>query len=253
MSPTIQVNRSSRACTILALVAILLALCIQPARADIGPKPSMTFTFVYEIPEVEVVSGVMLECGQSDCSDGAPLKELGPQHFTCQEGDCDALAYGFADYHQLVIEFADQTRESNIFSAEAFAAQLDVTVYEDHLEVVEHKNLLPVRDNCLSLSAFLTIIIEMLLALLFYGLLRLPRLVLGWVPLASLLTLPAVWYLFPQLPVAAWLAIGMAEVFAVGAEAAVFHFGSLRRVSLPRALLFSLLLNAGSFVVGMVS
>src|SRR5215217_986886 len=84
------------------------------ALADTGPKPSMEFTFTGE--PVTIVSGIMYECEQTDCSDAAPLEELGPQRFYCETESYHALAYGFAPYHRIEIEFSDgQTRQSSIF------------------------------------------------------------------------------------------------------------------------------------------
>ena len=42
--------------------------------ADTGPKPSMDFTFTGE--PVTIVSGILYECEQADCSDAAPIEEL---------------------------------------------------------------------------------------------------------------------------------------------------------------------------------
>ena len=122
------------------LVAMLITLVpSQSARADTGPKPTMHFEFVYEVdPPLTIVSGVQLECQAADCSDAKPLTEGGPQRFGCTAEECSSLAYGYADFHRLSIEFSDgKTRQSNIFSEKYFEAYFRVTVREDDLLVEE--------------------------------------------------------------------------------------------------------------------
>jgi len=106
--------------------------------ADTGPKPTMEFEFKQGLPDgqVTIVSGILYECDQADCSDAAPLQELGPQRFICDALSCSALAYGFSDYHQLEIQFSDgKTRRSNIFKTAGFDSKYTVTIRPDDLLV----------------------------------------------------------------------------------------------------------------------
>jgi len=104
------------------------------ALADTGPKPSMEFTFTGE--PVTVVAGIMYECQQADCSDAAPLEKLGPQRFYCEAERCSALAYGFAPYHRIEIEFSDgQAHTSNIFETAGFDSKYTVTIRPNDLLV----------------------------------------------------------------------------------------------------------------------
>jgi hypothetical protein len=124
-------------------VLLLLILALSPAStvlADTGPKPSMGFTFTGE--PVTIVSGILYECEQSDCSDAAPLEELGPQGFYCDAESCSAVAYGFAHYHQIEIEFSDgTTRQSNVFETAGFDSEYTVTVRPADLLVEAQFNL----------------------------------------------------------------------------------------------------------------
>jgi hypothetical protein len=122
----------------------LLLLCLQillPAQivlADTGPKPTMDFQFKYESTEEHptIISGILYECQQSDCSDAAPLQQLGPQGFRCDSESCSATAYGFAPYHKIEIEFSDEeTRQSNIFKTAGFNSKYSVTVRPSDLLV----------------------------------------------------------------------------------------------------------------------
>ena len=68
--------------------------------------------------------------------------------------------------------------------------------------------------------------------------------------LASALTHPVVWFVFPRLlraELGYWSMVAMAEIFAVGAEALWLHANGVRR-----ALPWSLLANATSFGCGLL-
>lgn len=124
------------------LVVLLLIFQIflpaQTVLADTGPKPQMHFQFKYESAEDHptIISGVMYECQQADCSDASPLEQVGPQGFYCDSEGCSATAYGFAPYHKIEVEFSDEeTRESNVFQTAGFESAYTVTVRQNDLLV----------------------------------------------------------------------------------------------------------------------
>lgn len=125
------------------IASLLLLLTLLPTAtvfADTGPKPSMEFTFTGE--DVTIVSGILYECDQADCSDAEPLEDIGPQGLYCETTSCRATAYGFAPYHILEIEFVDgTTRASNIFETAGFDSKYKVTVNPDDLLVESQLNL----------------------------------------------------------------------------------------------------------------
>jgi len=90
----------------LLLFSVGLFSIFPAPRTDTGPKPTMEFSFDQSLlaQPVTIVSGILYECQQSDCSDAQPLMEGGPQGFRCTAESCDALAYGFAPYHRIEIE-----------------------------------------------------------------------------------------------------------------------------------------------------
>lgn len=127
-----RIHNSIKFLFLFSLIAFLLPT--HTARADTGPKPSMEFTFTGT--EAEIISGILYECDQSDCSDAAPLEEVGPQRFRCEPNRCSALGYGFAPYHTIEIEFSDgTTRRSNIFETAGFDSKYTVTVRPNDLLV----------------------------------------------------------------------------------------------------------------------
>lgn len=131
---------------VLFLLVVCTLLPAQTAFADTGPKPTMQFTFQQNLPggPVTITSGILYECNQADCSDAAPLQQLGPQGFRCDILSCSALAYGFSDYHKLEIQFSDgKTRESNIFKTAGFDSKYTVTIQPDDLIVEAQFSLVP--------------------------------------------------------------------------------------------------------------
>ena len=136
----------------------------QAALADTGPKPSMEFMFTGE--PVMIVSGILYECQQADCSDAAPIEELGPQGFYCEAQSCRAIAYGFAPYHRIEIKFSDgQARTNNVFETAGFDSKYTVTVRPDDLLVESRFNLgvfprtgtFPVLCACLCMIGLLVV------------------------------------------------------------------------------------------------
>lgn len=230
-------------------LGLMFIIChVVQVKADVGPKPGMDFQFTYEKDKIPIVNGQLLECSDETCSDTQPLAEMGPQRFACTQYECHALAYAFGDYFKLVIEFEDRARESNVFTKKAFNASYIVTVNENSLDVKEKFKL---GACCNMLGLWLTLVVEPLVASIYLSTFHLPGVFLGWVPLASLVTLPAVWFAFPLLPLPSIAIIGFSEIFAVLVETFLLHIFPFRRLSLKHALLLSLTMNLVSFLIGL--
>jgi|WetSurMetagenome_2_1015567.scaffolds.fasta_scaffold106798_2 hypothetical protein len=127
---------------IMALVLLIVCMAVIPSKsvqADAGPHPSMQFIFTSRIkPAPTILSGKLLECQDEACAQIGALPKLGPQRFECQVDTCSSHAYSYAPYHRLEIVFSDGvTRQSNIFTKQAFASNYLVTIQEGSLEVVE--------------------------------------------------------------------------------------------------------------------
>ncbi len=130
---------------ILFLLLLTLALSAKPVSADVGLKPSMAFTFslAFKSEPLQITSGTLLQCEEPDCRDAKPLPEIGPQRFTCEALQCNALAYGFSPYNQLEIAFSDGiVRKSNVFPKGQFNSKYKVDIREQDLLVTEQFNLL---------------------------------------------------------------------------------------------------------------
>jgi hypothetical protein len=122
----------------LFLLSLLMLLPVRAVLADTGPKPTMEFAFKRETTgePLTIVSGILYECDQPDCSDAAPLEELGPQRLYCEAQSCRAIGYGFAPFSMLEIRFSDgMMRRSNIFEQAGFDSYYTVYVRPDDLYV----------------------------------------------------------------------------------------------------------------------
>ena len=112
-----------------------------------------------------------------------------------------------------------------------------------------------------------TLAVETTVAAGYLAALGLPWRLLAFVPPASLLTLPFVWFAFPLLPLPDVWVIASAEAFAVVVEA-IFLFlapawrawpgsaavggAAASRLTPAQALALSLIMNAASFALGLV-
>lgn len=108
----------------MTILTLLLAL---NAHADLGPKPTMKFAWK-ELGDVDLASLRLLQCKDESCKDAKPLMDAGPQHFSCAEEQCGALAYGFAEFNQL----AGKTKKgkdakSNVFKAAGMESEYVVS------------------------------------------------------------------------------------------------------------------------------
>jgi hypothetical protein len=241
---------STRRLLPLAMVVALLLLPAAVVRADIGRKPTMEFTFEYQIDPVSIVEGQLIECEDENCATGEPLEQVGPQDFTCDQDSCSSMAYGYADYHKLVITFTDRVRESNVFTHQGVESSFKVIVLESELVIEQIQRGVGGLGCCSGLGA--TIAIEVLVAMAYLTVLRLPRTALGWVGLSSVFTLPVVWFVFPNLRLPSGWSTGLAEGFAVLFEAGLIYVATRRTMSLKHAAALSLVMNGVSFLVGLL-
>jgi hypothetical protein len=106
------------------------------ARADMGPKPSMTFAFTFAKAGQSIRSGLLLTCEDAECAQPQPLQRAGPQGFDCQPQSCFARAYGFKPYAMLDLTMSDgRTLKSNAFNTQTLLGKFKVAVGAASLDV----------------------------------------------------------------------------------------------------------------------
>lgn len=244
-----------------ALFVTLLLLVPLAARADLGPKPTMSFYFNDETGKsLSVVSGQLIECEDAQCKKSAPLGEMGPQRFECntnQKNSCFAMAYSFAPYHKLSVIFSDnKTRESNIFAGGAFDARFNVQVNNSSLVIGETTLFLwKGRMAGFLPSLIVTILAELITAFFIFTFLKTPtgqaRPAWWLIIVVNLITVPIVWFIFPLLQ-GALLIVVASELFAIIAEIYLLFYLNRKRYPLRRLVWISIAMNIISFLGGTV-
>jgi hypothetical protein len=251
---------------LLLVAASLVAFPTRVARADTGPKPSMSFGFQYEIsPAPTVVSGTLLECSDPDCADATPLQQMGPQGFSCREGRCSSMAYGYSKFHRLSIEFSDgQTRVSNVFSKSHFQANYTVHVLEKSLEVKETggtsqagaftwEAILILFREYLNPGLMVTIIVELVIGLIYVLWRKRPWLpVLLTILLMNMLTQPVVWLVVKDMRLTMCAGTYVLELIVCLLEAWILYRVLRKSVKFSEILLLSLAMNLASFGIGLL-
>ena len=230
-------------------MGIALLLPSLTAYADIGPKPSAEFKFTYEIAPVPIVDGQLLICDDAACATSHSLEQVGPQHFSCAQDTCSSAAYGYGRYLKLVIEFEDRTRESHVFRKRAFDAVFSVTVTETGLRVSEKHQSPSAAGFVAALIA--TLMVETPAAAIYRRRFSFPRALLLWVPVASLITLPVIWFGFTRLLWSDETIIGLGEAFAIAFEAVFLWLISRKALAFKHAAGLSLVMNMASFLLGL--
>ncbi|MBT3313641.1 MAG: hypothetical protein HN390_03410 [Anaerolineae bacterium] len=234
------------------LVIALLLIPISTVHADMGPKPEMTFEFQLPDQAVTIVSGILYECDQPDCSDAVPLEEMGPQRFECDARSCYSMAYGYRAFFQLDITLSNgESFKSNIFTKTVFAANYIVTMAPegDRLIVEEEGQDIPL------LPLVLTLFIELLLAFLYVVVvnkdIHRKRFLLGILAI-NLITQPFFTYVSV---VSENMGMGIFCLFAEMAiffvEAVFIYFYMKKELSFGKALILSFVFNFASFFIGL--
>lgn len=245
-------------------------------RADLGPKPSMDFEFVYATETaLTIVDGQQIVCEQSDCGDGVPLEQAGPQGFSCGENSCSSLAYSYGgNYSRLVITFSDgKTRTSNIFYNESFAPTFTVTVADDALTVADSTSpVVKFIDDLTTgdasftypnnvffqagVALIITLIVEILCSLgiayfVFKKLKSTVKKLLLVVLIMNCVSVPALWAILYALSSASVMLL-IAEIGVLLLETLILYAFLKPNLSFISAFVASAVLNMASFAAGLL-
>lgn len=270
------------------LITLLLTiLLISPVLADIGPKPSVDIHLTYEGKGImdEAFGARMLLCGAqeepNECEQDPGVGDY--SHRYCEElriaipdeerectwiparmawgGDpCTAsqCRFGYMIPQEFRLAVYLPSREKLFVSPaikrenfrSAFEAELspDGTISISETTSLLRTNLAKNIGSFLIALAF-TLIIELLIATLYFKIAKIPLKLLHWVLLINLITLPFVWFLFPLI----WqttIAVIIGELFAFITEPIMLHYFSKKRVVWKHAIILCFLANLASFLIG---
>jgi hypothetical protein len=233
---------------------ILITPCGVSANAS---YPTIEFTFELSSDGIEIIDGVLWSCGDEDCYE----KVNEAFYFKCAETSCltqlEGATYSDYPYYQLVIEFSDGSRESEIFSAQAYHAKFNVRVEGDLLllnEIYDPKSYFSIGTLfSLIIRLILTIPIEILVGLVFCWLLKVKRSILIRIILANLLSQSFMGFILPWflglLPTlsSTWQILIM-EVSVMIIDALILFFPSRKyQVLALQVILLSILMNLASY------
>jgi len=243
------------------ILTIIFIACLFPvfAKADLGPKPSMKFNFIYNninsIGEpVTIIGGQQIECQDKACNKSEILAEAGPQKFYCVEDYCYSMAYDYQNkYHKLIINFSDKTRESNVFAKVAFDAIYNVTVNENNLVISEttinQNSSFPAEQTNLRfiIALIVTLIVEFLAALIFINIYKLPKKIL-WAILINIITVPLLWYVAPKFSFE--YSIYFYELLIIIFEGLFIYLFFKNIINFKKAIFLSIIINLSSIIFG---
>jgi hypothetical protein len=243
-------------------VLLMLIALLPLACGDVGPKPSADFYVTFGGQPIEGnFSSVMLSCrgGGSGRLPENLIAELNvseydavrncswqPERFAwggdCAESRC-GFSYMLPEEFRLAVYVPGQNK---VFVSDVIWR---TNFYSHYRADLLADGSILMQDYAIFLIALtLTLFLELLTAVVFIFLTKTRWRTLIYVLVANLISLPVVWFMFPQLPVHSLLALLSAEVFAVVFEAVFLNL--LGRLSLKKAVALSILMNIISFLFG---
>ncbi len=236
------------------LLFTFLIFSLVPLWGGISPKPEMDFSFTYqttEKPAVLAQTSEQIQCKDNQCMSQEPLGVYGIQRLYCQAEKCFSIAYEYAPFQKLIIDFSDGVkRESNVFATPSkLRNNFVVTVREKDLVVAQSDqpqpfNALARADAWVSLLIILLIETVAAFAYLFYT--EKSYRVLYSVVVANLITMPVSWQFLANVvpePTLIWL-------FSLVFEALFIWIFNRKTLTLRNASVLSLAINVSSYSAG---
>lgn len=240
----------------LVLISFVLVLFLIPTfvNADIGPKPTMNFSFVNDSGKsFKITGGEQCECSDNQGENCEVLQKVGPQSFSCETDSCSSSAYGYKDYHKLVITFEDKTRESNVFKTSKFSSEYKVHIRENDLFIEGSSVSTPTKNlGGFTTALIVSIIVELLGMIVIVFAFKMPKRLLLEVVLANLISIALFWFVITSFVITFLVWVGVFELMIVLFEALFYFFITKKQISFKKALLISLVLNIFSFGIGLI-
>ena len=263
---------------------ISLIIAIPGIHADLGPKPTVNIAVTYlgqAVPDNQFVAQ-MLECG----SGGESLQAQGFVACIANPEICkafDALNFSDATCHWRRAFFAwggnckDGLCTFSYFPPETFRiavylpsqhalyvsnvasrdtsklnSEFSLDLQQDGSGILRRKLVFWDLGRFVSfIPAFiLTVIIELIVALIYLGVRKLPKNILLTIFFANLISLPIVWFVISIIPFNVGYFILVSEMFAVVFEAWFVFWKHPDHFTFKQALGMSVLTNGASFILG---
>lgn len=261
---------------ILILAILLLSIVPNLVYADLGPKPSVDIQVTLNGQKISDASfnAKMLSCQKEESQ--FPTSDLIPQlniseydsenncnwrpaalawGGNCQNSNCH-FSYLLPSEFRLAVYLPSQdkvylsakvTRENfrSIFAANLLSDG-NINIQET-TPYIQSKSAKTIRTFFIAL--FLTLILELLVALIYVSNTKISKKVLISVLVANMISLPIVWFVFPLLKIIL-LIILLGEIFAFVFESYFIHLLNKEIISLKKSFVLSILMNLASLVIG---
>ncbi len=184
-------------------ILLLCALCasLTPLWGGVFPKPEMDFSFAYqteEQPAIRPATSEQVQCRDNQCINADPLGSYGIQKLYCRKDGCFSIAYEYAPYQKLAIDFSDGVkRESNVF-ATPFKLRNSFSVTVRANDLLVEPSAKPQAYNALLradawLSLMIVLVMETLAAFAYLAYNEKSYRVIYSVIIANLITMPLSW------------------------------------------------------------
>ncbi|HUD03529.1 MAG TPA: hypothetical protein VMR51_01960 [Patescibacteria group bacterium] len=225
------------------------------AHADIGPKPEMSFNLQYiGTINQSKVSLQQYECDDSQCNKSHPLTIIGPQHFDCENANiCTSLAYGYSDYHQLLLKMNGKKYFSNTFKTKGFNSTYIVYISGNGISV-DISHIVASTQKTVPISVILkntlvTVAAELAIIALLVLFKKMPKKLLAAGLLANVISVPLYTYVVERFGFTTIFNLLTAEILIVIFEALIYYLFLKRQHKLVGMLALSFLLNVISFTI----
>ena len=238
------------------LLFTVLILGLTPLWGGISPKPEMDFSFQYQTtqtPAVLPATSEQIQCKDNQCMVQEPLGVYGIQRLYCQTEKCFSIAYEYAPFQKLIIDFSDGVkRQSNVFATPSkLRNHFIVTVREKDLLVAPSAE--PQKFNALAradawASLIIILLIELVAAFAYLYYTEKSYRVLYSVFLVNLITMPVSWQFLANVvpePTLIWL-------FSLVFEAVFIWLLNRKTLTLRNSAVLSLAINVSSYSSGIM-
>jgi hypothetical protein len=258
------------------LIFILLIFSILPnfVSADSGPKPTVDIDVLYNGNKISDASfsAQMLGCADQDKYYHNP-RNLIPQlniseydsvnncywlpAFLAWGGDCRDSKCHFSYMPPKEFKLAvyipslDKVFISNEISRTNFNSNYEVILDSNGSAKISETTPFVRKDNVISFikALIITLIIELLVALIYVSRTKLPKKILISVLIGSFITLPIVWFIFPLIKIIP-LVILLSEIFAIVFEAYFIYYLNKQTITLKKSFVLSIIINLASLIIG---
>jgi hypothetical protein len=259
--------------TFLIFALLIFSILLNFVSADSGPKPSVDIDVLYNRNKISDASfsAKMLDCINEDRK--YLPKDLIPQlniseydstnncywtpAFLAWGGDCrdSKCHFGYMPPSEfklaVYIPSLDKVFISNKISRTNFNSNYEAILNSDGSAKISETTPLVRKDNVSSFikALIITLIIELLVALVYVSRTKLSKKILISVLVGSLITLPIVWFIFPLIKIIP-LVILLSEIFAIVFEAYFIYYLNKQAITLKKSFVLSTIMNLASLIIG---